>query len=212
MRVRVRSPRAGYTLVELAISSLFLASLLLIAGFATDRTRSAFRERRAEQESVVAANRVLQRIASELTFAAGDGLGPATLTATGSERIEFRVAIGGGALGPARALALELEEGELDNDRDDDGDGLVDEQRVLWIEDEGGPDERRTTLATGVAEYLEGEDANGLDDNANGLRDERGLSFVRAGDAVRVRLTVLYRSPGGAVRVRTLETLVFPRN
>ncbi|MEQ1894951.1 MAG: hypothetical protein ABL998_20610, partial [Planctomycetota bacterium] len=196
-----RGRRSGYTLVELVISSTFLASLLLIAGFATDRTMSAFRERRAEQESVVAANRVLQRVAGELTFAAGDGLGPATVTGTGSERIEFRVAIGGGALGPARALALELEDG-----------GLVDEQRVLWIEGEGGPDERRTTFATAVAEYLEGELANGLDDNENGLRDERGLSFVREGEAVRVRLTMLYRSPGGAARTRTLETLVFPRN
>lgn len=212
MKQLTRGHRSGYTLVELVISSTFLASLLLIAGFATDRTMSAFRERRAEQESVVAANRVLQRVAGELTFAAGDGLGPATVTGTGSERIEFRVAIGGGALGPARVLALELEDGELDNDQDDDGDGLVDEQCVLWIEDEGGPDERRTTFATAVAEYLEGELANGLDDNENGLRDERGLSFVREGEAVRVRLTMLYRSPGGAARARTLETLVFPRN
>ena len=110
-------------------------------------------ERRAEQESVVAANRVLQRIAGELAFAAGDGLGPATLTATGSERIEFRLPIGGGAFGAGRVLALELEEGELDNDRDDDGDGLADEQRITWIEDEGGAGERRTTFATAVAEY-----------------------------------------------------------
>jgi hypothetical protein len=212
VRKVTHSRHSGYTLVELLISSCFLASLLLIAGFATDRTMSSFRERRAEQESVVAANRVLQRIANELTFAASGGLGPATLAGTGSERIEYRLPVGGGTFGAARTLALELEEGELDNDRDDDGDGLIDEQRIVWIEDEGGGAERRTTFSTGVAEYLDGELANGLDDNANGLRDERGLSFVREGDAVRIRLTVLYRSPSGVARARTLETLVFPRN
>jgi len=211
MRI-VRRARAGFTLVELLISGSFLASLLLVAGLATDRTLSSFRAKRAEQETAVEADRLLRRIAGELAFAARDGLAPATLTAVGSERIEYRVAVGGGAFGTARVLALESDGGESDNGADDDGDGLVDEQRVVWIEDEGGAGERRVVLGGGLAEYLAGEEENGLDDNGNGLRDERGLSFVLEGDAVRVRLTLLFAVPGGIVRARSFETTVFPRN
>lgn len=207
-----RSWRAGYTLVELVIGGLFLASLLLVAGLATERTLAVYRSRRAEQEVVVTGNRLLERLARELSFAVRAGLGPPTLVATGSERVEYHVAEGGGALSRRRAFALELDPAELDNDRDDDGDGLVDEQEVLWIEDEGGPDERREVLATGVAEYASGEQANGLDDDGNGLIDERGLSFVRDGDALVVRVTLLFVLPGGFVREHRLETTVLPRN
>lgn len=203
---------AGFTLVELVISASFLAGMLLVAGLATERTLASFRERRAEQESVVEANRVLERIARELAFAAEAGLGPATLASVGSERIEYRVALGGGAFSETRVLALEYEPGELDNASDDDGDGLVDEQRLVAIEDEGGAGEQRVTLASGIAEFLAGELENGLDDNGNGLRDERGLSFVREGGALRVRLTVSYRTTLATVQPRTLETLLLPRN
>jgi type II secretory pathway pseudopilin PulG len=206
------SLRGGFTLVELVISVSFLAGMLLVAGLATERTLASFRERRAEQESVVEANRILQRVASELSFAAEAGLGPATLDAVGSERIEYRVALGGGAYSDTRTLALGFEPGELDNGLDDDGDGLVDEQRLESVEDEGGAAELRVTLANGIAEFLAGELPNGLDDNDNGLVDERGLSFVREGGALRVRLTVLYRTTLQTVRPRTLETLVLPRN
>jgi len=207
-----RSRRAGYTLVELLIGGFFLASMLMVAGLATVRTVASFRTKRAEQEVVVDGNRLLERVARELTFAARDGLAPATLAGVGAERVEYRIAAGGGAFSGLRTLALVLEESELDNDRDDDGDGLVDEHEVLFTQDVGGPDELTVSLAKGLAEYAAGELPNGLDDDGNGQIDERGLSFVRTGDTLTVRATLLFPSPGGRVRARTLETTVFPRN
>lgn len=211
MRVR-SSRRAGYTLVELLIGSFFLAGMLLVAGLATERTMASFRTKRAEQEVVVVGNRLLERLARELTFAARGGLEPATLTTLGSERIEFRVATGGGGLSERRALELVLESGELDNDRDDDGDGLVDEQEVLFTQDVGGPDEVSVSIARGLAEFAAGEEPNGLDDDGNGLIDERGLSFRLQGSTLVVQASLLLAPQGGPMRTRTLTTTVFPRN
>ena len=207
----IRSRRAGYTLVELLIGGFFLASMLMVAGLATERTVATFRAKRAEQETVVVGNRLLERLASELAFSARAGLAPATLTGVGSERIEYRVATGGGAFSGLRTLELVLERGELDNDLDDDGDGLVDEHEVLFTRDVGAPEQLSVSLAGGVAEYAAGEQPNGLDDDGDGRIDERGLSFVLDGDTLALEVTLLFSS-SGSLRARTLATTVFPRN
>jgi len=211
MRVR-HSRRAGYTLVELLIGGFFLASMLMVAGLATERTLASFRTKRAEQEVIVNGNRLLERIVRELAFAARDGLAPPTLVGVGSERVEYRLALGGGAFSGLRRLELALESGELENGADDDGDGLVDEHEVRFTQDAGSAEEVSVTLAKGLSEYAAGEQPNGLDDDGNGLIDERGLSFVREGDTLTVRVTLLFVSPGGLVRPRSLETSVLPRN
>lgn len=207
-----RSSRAGYTLVELLIGGFFLASMLMVAGLATERTLASFRAKRAEQEVVVAGNRLLERLARELAFASRDGLGPPTLAGVGSERVDYRVATGGGAFSGLRRLELVLEPGELDNDLDDDGDGLVDEHEVRFTQDVGAPEELTVSLARGLSEYGAGEQPNGLDDDGDGQIDERGLSLLLDGDALAVEVTLLFATHGGAVRPRTLATTVFPRN
>jgi hypothetical protein len=109
-------------------------------------------------------------------------------------------------------IRAELERGELNDGKDNDGDELVDELQVVQVENEGQPDERRTVLASGVAELFEGESANNLDDNGNGLKDERGLSFSAQGSVVTVRLSCQRRDDAGRLLSKTAETAVHLRN
>jgi hypothetical protein len=109
-------------------------------------------------------------------------------------------------------ILSELDEGELDDGADNDGDGLVDEGRVVLIEDQGGAAERRVVLTNGVAELQDGEEANNADDNGNGLVDETGLSFSATGETVFVRLTCQRRTDDGRLLVQAAETAVRLRN
>ena len=86
------------------------------------------------------------------------------------------------------------------------------ERVAVWIRDFEGPDEEVVTLTRGMAEYLEGETANGADDNANGLVDERGLSFHREGDKLVIALTLEETDARGEVVMRTATTAFRLRN
>ena len=95
---------------------------------------------------------------------------------------------------------------------DNDGNGLVDEGRVVLIEDPAGAN-RRSILATRVAEAAAGEIlGNALDDNGNGLVDEAGLSFEIHERGMTIRLTLERVEPGGQTVTATAERSVAFRN
>jgi len=70
MRVRIHG-RAGFTLIEIVIAVLLFSGMLMVSGFAVDRTLWMFRQRRAEEDVTSRANRLLQRVAKELASPAG---------------------------------------------------------------------------------------------------------------------------------------------
>ena len=84
------------------------------------------------------------------------------------------------------------------------------EDKVVWIENPGEPNERSVVWCNWVRHLLEGEVENGIDDNGNGLVDERGLSFDVDGDSIIIRLT-LERAAGEGDEIRIVTTTVTAR-
>ncbi len=210
---RPRTSRQGLTLIELLISLVFLATLILAASSVTDEATDAFQAGSANESLTVRAHYSLERVLEPLAEAELASLPPLAL---GDDLITYRRAVGfaGGATqwGPTTQVSLQFEAGEFDDDVDNDGDGLVDEGEVLWLEDAGQPGERRLLLARGVREYLEGELANGLDDNGNGFADERGFWLDLEGDVLTLRLTLERLDPHGRLLVRSVESSTRIRN
>lgn len=217
MRVRsARAPRAGFTSVELLISSLLMASLMLVAGLATERALALFRQRRATDQVSSAAHRLLQRVATELVFARRATLLPVPALPLGASGLTYQRSLGveAGAVqwGPSSTVRWEGEPGELDDGLDNDGDGLIDEGQLAWIESEGLPQERRVTWGHGLCELLPGETLDGTDEDGDGLIDERGLCFSIEGDVLTIRLGLQGRGPDGRVITRVAQTSVLVRN
>lgn len=208
--------RAGFTLIEVLLGALLMSSLLLVAGFATDRCMSLFRQRRATQAVSSSASRMLQRVASELAFARRASLQPATIETQGSSSLLFQKSLGvvdGDVVwSPVFTLRWERESGELDDGADNDGDGLVDEGQLTWIENDGLPAERSVILGHGLCEFLPGETFDGADEDDDGLVDERGLCFSIAGNLLTVRLGVQGVGPDRRPFVKVGQTSVFIRN
>lgn len=214
--LRPRKLLGGFTVVEVLLSAFLMASLLLVAGLATDRCMALFRQRRAAQVVSASASRLLQRVAGELAFARRASLQPATIETQGSDALLFQKSLGvvGGAVqwSPVFALRWEREPGELDDDLDNDGDGLADEGQLVRVEDEGLASERRVVLGRGLCEFLPGETFDGADEDDDGLIDERGLCFALADDLLTIRIGV--QGPGLArtILTKVVETSVFVRN
>lgn len=207
---------AGFTLVEVALGALFLATLLLVAGLATDRALALFRQRRASQELATRAQRLLARVVDEVRFARAASLGPATLTTQGASTLTFQRSLGvvGGAVqwSPPTTLRWEPDPADPVNGRDDDGDGRTDEGLLAWIESEGLPGERRVVLAHDLAALLPGETLDGLDEDGDGLVDERGLTFSLAGELLTIRIGLESPAPFGPLLRSVVETSVSVRN
>ena len=206
----------GFTLVESLIAVTLLAVLFLAVAQTSSRASDAFDEGSAEHTLSTTAHRCLERITQAIELADVSIFASLGNPDLGDDEVSFRLPEGwnGGAVvwsGPVR-IRLELERGELNDGRDNDGDELVDEHQVVQVVDEGLPEERRITLATGVPELFDGELQNNLDDNGNGLLDERGLSFSAEGTVVTVRITCQRRDEAGRLLTKTAETAVRLRN
>jgi len=207
---------SGFTLVEALIASTLLVVLFLAVAQTSSRASDAFDEGSAEHALSTGTHRCLERITQAIEFADGGILADLGAAGVDVDHVSFRVPRGwaGTAVDWSTVIRIfaEPERGELNDGLDNDGDELVDELQVVLVESEGQPDERRTVLASGVAELFEGESANNLDDNGNGLKDERGLSFSAVGSVVSVRLSCQRRDEAGRLLSKTAETAVRLRN
>ncbi len=215
-RVVHARPCSGYTTVEVLLGAALMASMLLVAGLATQRCMAMFRQHRASEAVSSSASRLLQRVASELAFARRSSLQPATLETQGASTLLFQRSLGveKGEVqwSPPLTLRWEREPGELDDGLDNDGNGLIDEGQLLWIESEGLAEERRVVFGHGLCEFLPGETFDGVDEDGDGLIDERGLCFSAEGNVLTIRLGVQGRTPTDTILTRVVETSVFVRN
>lgn len=208
--------RRGFSLVELTIVvlllGLVLGSVALVAG-SSDRM---YRTESVHSLLEAQVGMAMQHVTEDLRSAAIDTLAPPPQEGVGSSSVQYVQATGivGDQIqwSPLRRLELELEMGELDDGLDNNHNGLVDERRLVLIEDPGGPSERRRVLTRWVSERLEGEVENGLDDNGNGLVDEPGFVLELEGESVTIRLTLERMTPEGALLRRTAVSSVHPRN
>lgn len=207
--------RAGFTLVESLIAVSFLVVMFMAVAQVSSRASDAFDEGSAEHALSTGTHRGLERLTHALDFANGTLQADVPAAPAETDAVTFQTPAsfeGGAVQWTIVDIFVELDTGELDDGLDNDGDDLVDERRVVQVENQGTPEERRIVLASGVAELFEGELANAADDNGNGLIDEAGLSFSREGDVVFVRLTCQRRDEGGRLLVKTAETAVRPYN
>ena len=214
---RVQNSRSGFSLFEVSISITILATVILAATTAVDRSQGAWSTNISADDQESAAQIALDRIARELATAVRGSLAPATtLVGQSTPILDYRGNVGwaGGNVqqGVLNRIGLELEPGEANDGFDNDSDGLVDERVLVWREDPGGANERRSVRANRVAEFLEGELPNGADDNGNGLVDEAGFCVQINGNTLNLRLTLQRLAPDGALLTSTVETSVLVRN
>jgi prepilin-type N-terminal cleavage/methylation domain-containing protein len=209
--------RRGFSLIELVLAVSLLTLLLGSIGLVSRTSEQAFRSGAASSAVELRASTALALVVRELEGATRTDLTPDPMAGLGTSELRFRHVIGFDGsrvvLGNARVLRLEPEEGETIDGTDEDGDGLVDEGRIVLIEDAGLATERSRVIVRAVAALLDGELANGVDDNGNGLVDEPGFIIEWRSGALEVQLTITRATPGGLeVLSRTARTSVKLRN
>jgi type II secretory pathway pseudopilin PulG len=217
MKLATRTrPRAGYTLLEIALAAALLAVIAGSAVTVSLRGEDACVETSKQVLVDTLARRTLDRVAAELTGAGSGMLVPNPTSQFGTDSLSFRTPadFAGGAIvwGPRTRIAFAYETGEFDDGADNNGNGLVDEGVVTWTIDAGLATEHTLILCHGVRELGWREPQNGIDDDGDGLVDERGFSVRRSGDVLRLGLTLERLDAERHPIVRSLETTVQPRN
>ncbi len=180
-----KRPTGGYTLLEMSIVLIVLASVvgaMVTIGLSSDRTyQTGTTAAHLEAQTEIA----VERIVADLRIARLSSLTPDPAPGSGVSSIEYvqPVGITNGVVqyGSLRRLAFEYAPGEINDGRDNNGNGLVDEGRVVLTEDVGGAGERRHVITPWVRQLAAGEVADGRDDNGNGLVDEPGFLVERLG-------------------------------
>ncbi|HKX46295.1 MAG TPA: hypothetical protein VJP77_06300 [Planctomycetota bacterium] len=212
---RSRGARAGFTLVELAVSGTVLFLLLGAAGLVWTRNDRAYSNGSTAALLELRVGVAIDRIVAELAPAQLASLAPDPLPGLGTQSLDFVQAVGfessAVVIGPPRRIAFELDATEADDGTDDDGDGLVDEGVVVLTIDVGGA-EQRVVLASAVAELGAGELANGVDDDGDGLVDEPGFFVERDGETLVVNLTLRRIDANGTALTRVARSAVQIRN
>jgi len=207
--------RGGFTLIEMAVALVLMSVLGGLVFLTAESTSNAVNTGVAVAELDGRALRVLERVCDALKASSAGVATPQAETPFSNANLDFRRGLGADAdgdvlWGPLERLVLEYD--EADDGLDDDGDGLVDEGRLVWIEDPGGASERRVVLCQDVREYLAGETLDGDDQNQNGLLDERGFALDFTGNRVTVRLTLEGRDRDGRLLASTVQRSVVFRN
>jgi type II secretory pathway pseudopilin PulG len=208
--------QSGLTLLEVTISAVVVlivvtgAYAVLFTGVDAYATGTSIAE--VEKHAV----RALDEIAKDVATAGGGNLFPVASAPASSDTIYLQRNCGytAGAVvwGPTVCIRLQEDPEDPDDGVDNNGNGVIDERRVVRIENVGEANERTVVVTRWVREYLEGEVPNGVDDNGNGLVDERGLAIECSGSSWTLRLTIERPDTNGNLRTRTVETTVTPRN
>ena len=207
--------RTGFTLIELLIALVLAVGAIGTSVLIVTTTLSrAFQSESSVAALDVRAWRALETINDRLETANATDLPLMALPQTEIDyrRIEDFVA-GSPVYAPWEKIVFRYSPSDPDDGVDNDGNGLIDEGRVVWVQNVGLPNERTTLLTNWVSEELEGEiPGNNLDDNGNGVIDERGLCFVREGDSVTVMFTLQRTVGEGTMITRTVQRTISLRN
>ena len=215
-KVRSAPARAGFSIIEVAISLTILSSL--IAGLVMMATEESRGVRTVERDRERGLRRQSHGGSNRRQVARGRGRDPPPdpRPQFATDRIAFRSIVSNQAgdvgWGPTSRFVLAPEPGEGDDGLDNDGDGLIDERRIVFFEDIDQPDPQAVVICHDVPVMFEGELLNGEDDNGNGLIDESGLCFSLDGDILTVRLSVEVAIRPGETLVRSSEQSLRLRN
>jgi len=196
MKIPIRSPRAGWTLIETVLAALLVTGVMTKAAFVVNTALGLANDESASMHYEDQARRVMDRIALAVMGSDRETLVPQIQELhTNSIRYSF---------------SLGLDDGEVvwsDPEEIRLGDGAVE-----WRENPDAANERKAVWTTLVSPLLQGEIVNGVDDNGNGLIDEDGLSFVLEGNRIVIRLTLRRPEVGGRTVEQSVESIVYCRN
>jgi hypothetical protein len=204
------------TVVELLLAMTLLAAVLGVPAMLLRSGSSAYAVENASAETAELARTGIDRIVTRLETSIATSFGVAPIR---SNSVSYQRSIGflAGALapapGPTETIQFEYTATDADDGIDNDGDGLIDEGRVVWLENPGAANERRVSLVEGVVETFPGEiPGNGVDDNGNGMVDESGLWFDVQVGRITVYLGISRPGPGGSIVTRQLRRVIAFRN
>ena len=214
MRTSIRrcGSARGFTLIELALSITILGSLVAALGWFQIRSQASYRQTAVRAEIEAKARQAASRVIRELTGVGTTLLAPDPTSSFGSSTLTFQKPIAvsdAGVVTWSTPSRLELQDDEADDGMDSDSDGLVDEKRLVLIQNVGLINQQAITICHGIAELAPGELSNGADDDGDGLVDEAGFNVQRTSDLLRIRLTLLkWVGDGTTVDVEVSTALV----
>lgn len=213
----MRRGRAGFTLIELTLTTALLAVVLGSALLLTLSSHDLYTESTARAEVQEKAQRALSRLVAELSFADRDTFLPDAVGIAGTDDLRFNtiesVAGGAAVLGVPLRLWREADPADPDDGVDNDGDGVIDEGRLVLLRDEGGPVQVRTILVSHVSELFEGETpGNLIDDNGNGVIDETGFFVRRDGNLLLLGVSLEGALRDGRTVAASMTTTLALRN
>lgn len=200
------------SLVELAVTMVLMfivgGSVIMVTQSSSRAYNTASRSSSIEQQ----ANRALQRVKGLLKESGVSVITPTPAAPLNTSTVDFQRSTGVATWGQLERIQFEYLPGEADDGLDNNNNGLVDEGRLVWIQDPGGANEQRIVLCNWVSELLERENPNGLDDNANDLIDETGFCLVFDGNSTTIRLTLQRLDSQGTLLTSTVESTITFRN
>lgn len=225
---RARRSRRGASLLEIIISFTVVLLLVGLVAEAVTTSRGAYGQGMSSSAVEALARRTVDGMAIRVTSSSAASVAvddPTPPTAADVITwVDYQTVLGyagAAVLAPQSRIQLELMPGELDDGLDNNGNGMVDECRLVFIEDvfAGGTE---VGLAAFVTRFAEGELPNGADDNGDGNVDEPGFFVTwepvaagatgNRGGRLVLQLT-LERASGPQTRVqRTVRTTVRVRS
>jgi len=217
---RRAAPRTerGTTLLEVTLSLVLFTTFAGSIFMAVDASAGSYGTEATAARLDADARRAMNVLTGYLREADFASITPVGLPETASSTwLDFQRPQGfqNGAVvwGPTERLALEPDPADPENGADDDGDGMIDEGRVVWIEDAALGAGLRLVVCSNVPAALAGEVlGNNQDDNGNGLIDERGFCVEFAGSRLIARLTVEEADQEGNSIRRSAARSTTPRN
>jgi prepilin-type N-terminal cleavage/methylation domain-containing protein len=204
MRLRSKSGRSGFTLVEIVICAVIISMILGAITMFDASNRRTLERCAVSGTAQEQAHRALERVLHELVGASISRFVPDPTGPLGSNEIVFERSNGVTATGAVvwssrTRIALVMDTGETLNGLDDDRNGLVDERMLTVTYDHGTLSAATHVIAHRLPAQFPDEPANGVDDNGNGVVDENGFNVQRVGNLLNVRLAVQVRGAGGWV-------------
>lgn len=203
--------RPGFTLTEMSIGLAMLVVLTNAAFVVGDSVTKTIRMEMTTGLLDAASNRAMTRIVERLRQTSMGTVAPLLATAPFSTPVISIERVTGYAnqaplLANREVIRFVYTAQDPDDGIDNDGDGVIDEGRVILIQDAGLATQKIIVLAENVREALAGEIlGNGVDDNGNGLIDERGFCINHGDGQITVRLSLEGVTHDGVVITRTLE-------
>ena len=213
--------KSGFTLSEMAIAATIFSFVIGAPALLFLSVNRSYRNESFSSEMDRQARTILDAVSQQLKLSETGSFTPpvtANLIAPNSiTSLDFAQVTGyvGGAavFGNRERIEFQYTAADPDDGLDNDSDGLIDEGRVVRIENVGLPNQRTRVLGQWVRESLEGEIPNNfIDDNANGLVDEGGFALDVDGNRVNVWLTLERRMSDGTLVTHTARKTIALRN